>query len=292
MRACMVGLFLTAAVLLPKTGTAQPLAFRTPPPQVTAATADWQINGEAIVVNGLVYHPTRVYRLFDGQVMRPVGTFDRAPVYADVTLEPFSAIYVPVGGGRMREYERRRDGDLAGTTGSRTPSFPVAVATELVPREPEAGTSMATGAVGTTGVRTDTGVTEAVGTTGVRADTSATRVAGTAGTAIDSSAVGTSGRSASSVPTVVGAISAPDRTRPRRTSIESIPRPSATNGVWLEFDGARWYADGPAATFSPDRFEPIGEYRGFPVYRDKTSKKGEIWVSVVKDGPVAPYTKR
>ena len=62
--------------------------------------------------------------------------------------------------------------------------------------------------------------------------------------------------------------------------------------MWLEFDGARWYADGPAATFSPDRFEPVGDYRGFAVYRDRTNRKNEIWISVVKDGPLAPYSKR
>ena len=75
--------------------------------------------------------------------------------------------------------------------------------------------------------------------------------------------------------------------------MQSIPRPSTNNGVWLEFDNARWYAVGPATAFSPDRFEPLGEYRGFPVYRDKTRADGTIWVSVVKDGPaVAPYAKR
>ena len=48
----------------------------------------------------------------------------------------------------------------------------------------------------------------------------------------------------------------------------------------------------PAASFSPDRFEPVGEYRGFPVYRDKTAARDAIWISVVKDGPLAPYVRR
>ena len=30
----------------------------------------------------------------------------------------------------------------------------------------------------------------------------------------------------------------------------------------------------------------------FPVYRDKNSKSGDIWISVVKDGPLAPYKRR
>jgi hypothetical protein len=71
-----------------------------------------------------------------------------------------------------------------------------------------------------------------------------------------------------------------------------VPHTNVANGVWLEFNGARWYSNGPASSFSLDRFEPVGEYHGFPVYRDKTSGTDDIWVSVVKEGPVAPYAKR
>ena len=38
----------------------------------------------------------------------------------------FGIIYVPIGGGLMQPYERPRTGDLAGTTGNRAPSSPVA----------------------------------------------------------------------------------------------------------------------------------------------------------------------
>jgi hypothetical protein len=78
----------------------------------------------------------------------------------------------------------------------------------------------------------------------------------------------------------------------RPTRIESIPAPHGKTGVWVEFRGARWYSNGEAVTYSADRFARIGEYRGFPVYRDRTSKRDLIWVSVVKDGPVAPYSPR
>jgi len=274
MRACLLTVCLCMAVLLPKTGSAQAFSVRTPPPDVTAAAADWQINSDPIVVSGLVYYPTRAFRMFDGQVMTQIAVFDRVPVYADATLEPYSVVYVPIGRDRMREYERRRDRELASTTGSRAPSFPVAVATDRAPREPAPGTS-AMSAVATTGIVA----------TGASAATAAPSASG---------AVATSGTSASTTPTsVVGTAFTPDRGRPRRPLIESIPAPSPTNnGVWLEFNGARWYLDGPAAMFSPDRFEPVGEYRGFAVYRDKRSTKNEIWISVIKDGPVAPYAKR
>ena len=51
--------------------------------------------------------------------------FEGVPVYADTTIEPYSELYVPLGSGRMRVYERRRDRELAGTTGSHVPTFPV-----------------------------------------------------------------------------------------------------------------------------------------------------------------------
>src|SRR5436190_10723237 len=113
------------AVLLPAAGRAQAFQFRSPVPEVTAATATWQVSSEPIIVQGLVYLSTRDYRFFDGQVMTQVGVYQRVPVYADTTLEVYSVVYVPVGALRMRAYERVREGELAGTTGSRAPTFPV-----------------------------------------------------------------------------------------------------------------------------------------------------------------------
>jgi hypothetical protein len=92
---------------------------------VNAATADWQLNSEPIIVSSTLFRATRATRMFDGQVMVQVGVYQRIPVYADVTLEPNSVVYVPVARNQLRVYERRRDHDLAATTGSLTPSFPV-----------------------------------------------------------------------------------------------------------------------------------------------------------------------
>jgi hypothetical protein len=174
--------------------------------------------------------------------MTQVGIYQRVPVYADVTLEPNSILYVPVGRDRMRTYERRRTRELASTTGSRTPSFPV---------EP----------------------------------------AGTA--SVDEGIVGTAG---SLVPTTVGStdvftpVTTPER--PHRTKIESVPLPRRSDGIWLEFAGARWYSAGAVAHYTPDRFATVGEYRGFPVYRDRAGNSDQIWIPVVADGPLAPYAKR
>src|SRR5262245_8014065 len=97
MRTWFGGVVLFTVVLLPTYGNAQAFQFRTPSPEVTAAGAAWQANGEPILVQGLVYYPTREFRTFDGQVMSQVGIYQSVPVYADTTLEAFSLVYVPVG---------------------------------------------------------------------------------------------------------------------------------------------------------------------------------------------------
>ena len=80
--------------------------------------------------------------------------------------------------------------------------------------------------------------------------------------------------------------------KPERTRVETVPMPRATDGVWIRYDGAKWYSDGEAAPYTPERFTQIGSYHGFPVYRERRSSATDIWVSVVQDGPVAPYAKR
>jgi len=205
--------------------------FRTPPPDVSAAGAEWQINGEPIVVAGLTYYPTRGFRLFDGQVMAQTGSYERVPVYADTTLEPYREVYIPLGSGRMRIYERGPDLEFAPSNriGETMPLTQSPAFTDRAPCVPCTPTS--------------------------------------------------------ALPS--------DRDRMRHISIITpVPHDDSANGVWLEYNGARWYSNGPAAVFSADRFEPIGTYRGFLVYRDKIMGNDELWVSVVKDGPLAPYRRR
>jgi hypothetical protein len=52
MRAKLIGLILSVAVLFPSLGTAQVNRFRTSAPEVTAASADWQITSDG--VQGLI----------------------------------------------------------------------------------------------------------------------------------------------------------------------------------------------------------------------------------------------
>jgi hypothetical protein len=235
MRAVVLSLFLTLGVLLPRTAPAQALQFRTPAPEVTAAGAAWQTNDEPIVVSGLLYVPTREMRMFDGQVMTQIDVYQRVPIYADTTREPFTIVYVPVSRDRMRAYERAPMSAFPVTSGrGATPAAPVGtVAPAEHPR-----------AVGTIGT---------IVTTPPRPTTTA---------------------------------------RSRRTIAESIPRARGTNGIWVEYNGARRYSNGTATPYSPERFTKIGEYRGFPVYRDRTSSSSQVWIEIVEGGPLAPYQRR
>jgi hypothetical protein len=164
MRRSTLGWVLTTAVLLPTVGTAQVLVLPNSYPHVTAASAPWLLRGDPIFHAGSFYYPTGPTVFFDGNVMMRTDIFQGVAIYEDATQVPFSVVYVPIGGNVVRPYERRREGELAGTVGSRTPSFPIQQAGEA----PAAGAPL-----GTTGSLTppvDHVIPEGVrpiGTTGV-----------------------------------------------------------------------------------------------------------------------------
>jgi hypothetical protein len=113
------------------------------------------------------------------------------------------------------------------------------------------------------------------------------------GTEYTERSAGTLGTSGSVNPRADDSFAGPDRERPHRTTIlTGVPHAGDTNGVWLDYNGVRWFSSGPATVFSPERFEPIGEYHGFLVYRAKYGDSDELWVASVKDGPLAPYRRR
>jgi hypothetical protein len=96
----------------------------TDPPIVSAENDAWYRLGEPVVVSGEFYYPAGPVTFFNGNVMVRVGHYNGVPLYANTTLEPHSIVFVPIGRGQMQPYERLRTGDLAGTSGSRLPSFP------------------------------------------------------------------------------------------------------------------------------------------------------------------------
>jgi hypothetical protein len=265
MRACLTVVLLCVAVLVPRKGNAQAYFLPTPAPLATAASADWQIHGEPVSYSGHLFYPTGPNVFFDGDVMVRADVYRGVSLYRDVSLDPVGVLYVPIGNDLMRPYERLRSGDLAGTVGNLTPSFPIELAVEV--SAAAAGTEISTPALPMTVEPTVPPESE-----------SARRAIGTGGAVVERSAT-------DEEPVPV------EGSSPGNTIVESIPPPTMNRGIWIEFEGARWYSAGPAVPFSADRFMPTGDHRGFPVYRDKAGKSDEIFIAAAKDGPVAPYKR-
>ena len=254
----------------------QPLAAQvslqpTPPPTVTAENEAWYSNGTPVTLAGSVYYPSGPVTHFLRNEMVRTGMVGNVPVYARTTQETGSVIYVPLAGGVMKPYERRRSGDLAGTVGSSAPSFRV-----MLPAEEAAS------AVRDLQAPFSTPLPVPVGTTGYAA--AATTSPGEPVAALPSAApvpVGTSG--------VV--FDAPARSVPTR--IETARRPVGLNTVFVDFQDARWFAAGPAAEYSATRFTRIGEHRGFDVYQE-SGRPGTIYLSLLEGAPglLAPYRRR
>lgn len=135
MRQLVLSLVLTVAVLIPTSGIAQVYMLPAEPPQTTAAGVAWQVNGEPVFYAGDYYYPAGPTVFFDGNVMVRSGSYRGVPLYTDGTLQPYSVILVPIGGKVLRQYERKRTGQLVGTVGSRTPSFPTPPASSVVAAE-------------------------------------------------------------------------------------------------------------------------------------------------------------
>jgi hypothetical protein len=265
----VVSLSLSIALWLPNMGMAQVLSVPTPSPEVSATNADWYARGEPIFFAGNFYYPTGPTIFFDGRVMVRSGMYNAVPLYTDTTIEPYSMVFVPIGRNVMRPYERRREGELAGTIGSRAPSFPIErdgdisvraqgggiITPPVAQYEPEV-IAEAAGAVGTAGMV----VPRPAASVGV---------------------VGSS-RPSNTPSNPIGRTPAPQYTR----------RPTGNDGVWIEYNGTRWFSAGSAVAYDADRFEPTGSYRGFVVYRDKMGSADTVFVSVTPGGPIAPYKRR
>lgn len=264
---------LSALVVLALANTspagAQVYRHETPPPTVTAASASWQAAGEPIFHAGNFYYPAGATVFFDGKVMVRTGAYEGVPLYADVTLEPFSIVYVPIGGALMQPYERRRDGELTGTVGSRTPSFPIT-------RDAEAASSWES--FGELYPRVSGLLTPSARAAAARRDDAPRRAA-----AVDEAFE------------PVGAVMiAPRAMRPSATNYGNgvLARPASENGLWISFQDARWFSAGPAVILDANRFDAVGSYNGFTVYRERGGASNRIYVTTVQNGPVAPFERR
>jgi hypothetical protein len=137
----MLLVFALLAALQAAPALAQAVSVTPSYPQATAAAREWYRQGQPIELAGDLYYPTGPTIAFRPDSMVPTGSYDGITLFADTTIEPYSEVLVPIGHRLFRPYERRRAGDLAGTSGSHAPSFPVEVRPWQHPEgdRPEAG---------------------------------------------------------------------------------------------------------------------------------------------------------
>lgn len=256
----LIGLILL--VVVPLIARAQVVWQPASPPLVTAENERWYLAAEPIIWSGAYFYQAGAQVFFNGNEMVRSGSFRGVPLYTDATREAFSVVYVPLGGGLMQPYERRRTGELAGTTGNTAPAFPTDIGRQGIAPE---------------GIAVDIGQNPGppdfarpydVAPLGERA---AAIRSGRTRPSVSAEAIAEGGRSIVEAP---------------RTGA----RPRGLNGIWVNFEGQRWFAAGPAETFDSAKFSERGLYHGFQVYARK-GERGAIYIPSVP-GLVTPYKQR
>jgi hypothetical protein len=248
------------ALLMPTVGTAQVYMQPSAYPRVTAANALWLVRGEPIFHASAYYYPTGPTVFFNGNVMTRTGTNEGVPLYEDGTQAASTVVYVPIGGNMMKPYERRREGELAGTTGSRVPSF-------VVQRDGEVSTAARQAAADLLFPPSPGFEPLSIPEVTAPAATGAARSPLVAG----------------NLPRSVSA--------PTSRNVALRGRSPSILQMWVPFNGTKWYTAGAAEPYSADRFVRIGDHHGFPVYRGKRTGTNVIYIPSVEGGAVVPYRK-
>lgn len=215
------------------------------------------------------YHRAGAIVPLDRRSMVQVGQRGDVPIYTDTTLEPWSQLLIPVAGGWLQPYERRRDGHLAGTTGSRLPSFPVALAAD----DPFRGNSV-DHAEGRAGMI----VAMAQGPPVRPADVGAVRPAPCVAGAEDRRPT-TNPRLVDEVPTA------------RQAALVAVPlsAPDGNRGIWVPFEGATWRAEGMARLRARLALTPAGPMGTGVVYR-LVNEPDAIYLPL-REGTVTRFTR-
>ena len=229
-------------------------------PIVTADNESWYVEREPIQFAGDVYYPAGAAVFFGGNRMVRSGHFNGVPLYSDTTVEPYSLVYVPVSRGLMQPYERLRDGALAGTTGSRAPSFPVRVtATSATAPQAAIPPPALPIPIGAVSAYTPEGIPGTSATSGVPR-------------AVTTSAI----------------VAAPTLPAPVRTSIGTAVRPQSNDGVWVSYLGEKWVSAGGPVPLTPAEFRRVGSYNGLPVFARQGTVDQVIYLPA-REGLIAPY---
>lgn len=248
-------------VLLQFGGAGQSTLRPTPEPIVTAQDEDWYLAGEPILYAGHIYYPTGPSVFFNPREMVRTGDYLGVPLYTMTTIEPGSRIYVPLAGRLMKPYERRRTGDLAGTTGSTLPGAPV-----LGPHEP--------------------GPYEPLPAAIVRAPGPPVRAAPVLGTEYPVPVDTRPAETPEPAPT------AGETPYPPPGPLVTARAPEGLDAIFIDYRNRRWFGGGSAVELASGPFTRIGEYQGFPVYR-RGDDQSTIYIAVRRTADmVAPFTVR
>jgi hypothetical protein len=228
-------------------------------PIVTAQDETWYLHGDPLQFAGNTYYKAGAAIFFDGNRMVRTGYFNGIPLYADTMVEPYSLVYVPIARGLMQPYELPRSGNLAGTTGSHAPSFPVSAlpGSWSMPMAPAAPTSLTSAPIGPGPESSNL-----TGITSVRVRDFESEVEGRPTPAVR--------RSAPLTPADVDA---------------------ARERVWVEYNGQRWVSAGAAIPLEGSGLEQIGTLAGFPVYTRPGANDSRIYLPALT-GLVTPYKLR
>lgn len=256
-RAAIVVGALAGILLLSQAASAQMMMQPTPRPIVTAENEPWFQEGIPVIHAGNLYYPAGPRVNFNGNEMVRSGHFQGIPLYSRKTIEPYSVVFVPLTGGWMQPYERRRAGELAETIGSLTPSFPIVRAYE------QAGM-------------------EFLG----EAQAPPSQV----GEVVDRSPLESARQPAAPIPTV--GTTGTENTVPLGP-LATAQRPQGLNAVFIEYADRRYFADGPAVTFDAKAFRRVGDYHGFSVYQQAGQDK-TLYIPTLGGAPklVTPYRAR
>ena len=251
---------------------AQMFSRPTDAPQISAAAESWYLLREPIQYAGELYYPAGSSVYFNGNQMVRTGHFNGVPLYADATRDPYSVVYVPIGGRQLQPYERRRRGDLAGSVGTTLPSFPVSLLpdTPLVP----------VAAVAPTNLPVSIGAVNAFSPEVTPPIVLIPAVATTATPACSCD---------QAAPLAVPAAAVVPALPTDRVAVLSARRPDNNDGVWIRYGGATWVSTGVAEPRTT-AFTQVGEHAGFAVFR-KADGADVIYLQS-REGVVAPYRRK
>ena len=264
-RLLITGLLALAAI----PAAAQVVTRPADPPQVSAASESWYQLREPLQYAGELYYRAGAPVFFNGNEMVRTGHYNGVPIYANATRDPYSVVYVPIGQGQLQPYERLRRGDLAGTTGSLVPSFPIALRPDgpVVAMAAGAPTNLPLpmGAISAFTPEVTPPVVYAVATTAAPA------------CACEPAA-----------PVVTPVVALPPLPI-GGTTVLTVRRPDNNDGLWLRFDGATWVSRGAGEAHTA-AFTQVGDLAGFAVFRKQG--EGDTIYLQTREGVLAPYRRK